>query len=109
MRILLESSEQTAKEAVDLFCYRIIREIGSLSAAMGGLDAIVFTGGIGEHACAVRAQVISGCAWLGAFLDKAMNDKNGPCISSPESTVSAWVIPTNEEWVIARHTERYIR
>jgi acetate kinase len=104
MRTLLESNEQAAKEAVELFCYRLIREIGSLTAALGGLDALVFTGGIGEHAAPVRAAACKGLAWLGIQLDEQANAKNTSHISTRDSQVKALVIPTNEEWMLARHT-----
>lgn len=104
MRTLLASNSAAAAEAVELFCYRILREAGSLTAALEGLDALVFTGGIGEHAAPVRAAVCSGLSWLGLKLDEAANGRHGPRISRPDSHVSAWVIPTSEELVIARHT-----
>jgi acetate kinase len=104
MRTLLESKEPSAKEAVDLFCYRLVREIGSLTAALEGLDAIVFTGGIGEHAAPVRAKALQHLAWLGVSLDEAANANSVTVISRPDSKVKALVIPTNEEWMIARHT-----
>lgn len=104
MRALLESGDAQAKLAVDLFVYRIGRELGSLAAALGGLDAIVFTGGIGEHAAPIRERVCRQAVWLGVELDPAANAKNGPRISSAESRTTAWVIPTNEELMIARHT-----
>ena len=104
MRVLLASNEAAAKEAVDLFAYCAAREIGSMAAAAGGIDALVFTGGIGEHAKEVRRMVCERCAWLGVELDTQANDTSGPCISMPGSEVSAWVIPTDEELVIVRHT-----
>ena len=104
MRVLLESSDPHAREAVELFCYRIGRELGSLAAALEGLDAIVFTAGIGEHAAPVRAAVCRGAAWLGVALDAGANAGGGPRISTPDSAVAAWVIPTDEELMIARHT-----
>jgi acetate kinase len=108
MRMLLESKEPRARFAVDLFIYRIRRELGSLSAALGGLDALVFTGGIGEHAAAIRERVCSEAGWLGIELDPGANKKDGPRISSNGSRVPVWVIPTNEELMIARHTRRLI-
>jgi acetate kinase len=104
MRTLLASDEPRAKLAVDLFVYRIARELGSLAAALGGLDAIVFTAGIGEKAAAIRERVCTAAAWLGVTLDASANAANGPLISTPQSTAAAWVIPTNEELMIARHT-----
>jgi acetate kinase len=109
MRSLLESREPRAKLAVDLFVYRIGREIGSLAAALGGLDALVFTAGIGERSAVIRERVCREAAWLGVQLDEAANGKGGPRISPSSSRVSAWVVPTNEELMIARHTQRLIR
>jgi acetate kinase len=104
MRELLESRDPRAKFAIDLFVYRIGRELGSLAAALGGLDAIVFTAGIGEHASGVREAVCREAAWLGVDFDSKANGAGGPRISTATSHVSAWVIPTNEELMIARHT-----
>lgn len=108
MRTLLASRDQRAKLAIDLFCYRIRREVGSLAAALGGLDAIVFTGGIGENSAAIRGRVCGDMAWLGVELDSAANALGGSRISAPASRVSAWSIPTNEELMIARHTRKLI-
>ena len=108
MRELLASSEPRAKFAVDLFVYRIGRELGSLAAALGGLDAVVFTAGIGERAAAIREAVCRQAAWLGVELDAAANAAGGPRISVASSRVSAWVIPTNEELMIARHTHALV-
>jgi acetate kinase len=108
MRTLLESDEPRARQAIDLFLYRIRRELGSLAAALGGLDAIVFTGGIGENAAPIRAGVCRDAAWLGVDLDDDANSRGGPRISSEASRVQAWVIPTNEELMIARHTRRLL-
>jgi len=108
MRALLASAEPRARLAVDLFVYRVGRELGSLAAALGGLDALVFTGGIGEHAAAIRGRVCRGANWLGVELDAAANDAGGPRISTAASGTAAWVIPTDEELMIARHTRRVI-
>jgi acetate kinase len=108
MRVLLASDKAEAKEAVDLFCYRIVREIGSLAAAIGGLDALVFTGGIGEHAAPVREQVCRQLGWLGLELDAAANAGGAQRLSTATSRVAALVIPTNEEWMLARHTARLL-
>ena len=108
MRVLLESDEPDARFAVELFCYRIGRELGSLAAALGGVDAIVFTAGIGENAAAIRAKVCRHAAWLGVELDEAANEAGGPRISTPGSRVAAWVIPTDEEGMIARMTRELI-
>ena len=104
MRTLLASDEPAAKEAIELFVYRIGRELGSLVAALGGLDALVFTAGIGERSAVVRAQVCRHAAWLGLELDEAANERHGPCLSKPASKVSAWMLPTDEDLMIARHT-----
>jgi acetate kinase len=104
MRQLLASPAPEAAEALDLFAYRIGRELGSLAAALDGLDVLVFTAGIGEHAAPMRARVCERAAWLGVRLDPAANLRGGPRISTADSPVSAWVIPTNEELMIARHT-----
>jgi acetate kinase len=106
MRELLASTDPRAAEAVDLYVYRIGRELGSLAAALGGLDALVFTAGIGEHAAAIRARVCRDAAWLGVTLDEAANEAGGPRISREGGEVSAWVVPTDEELMIARHTNR---
>lgn len=108
MRTLEASDAPGAAAAIDLFVYRIGRELGSLAAAMGGLDAIVFTAGIGENSRSLRARVCADAAWLDVALDAAANERNGPCISAPGSRVRAWVIPTNEEVMIARHTRRVL-
>ena len=108
MRTLLASDLPAAKEAVDLFVYRIGRELGSLAAALGGLDALVFTAGIGEHAAEIRARVCKDAAWIGVSLDDKANEAGGPRISRPASKVSAWVIPTDENLMIARHTRQVL-
>jgi acetate kinase len=110
MRTLLAAAatKPEAREAIDLFCYRARREIGSLTAALGGLDALVFTGGIGEHAVPVREQICSDLHWLGVTVDATANaaasGAGNACISPPEMPVKVLVVPTNEEWMIARHT-----
>ncbi|MFW6278079.1 MAG: acetate/propionate family kinase [Halorhodospira sp.] len=106
MRMLLASEAPEAAEAVELFCYRTVREIGGLAAALGGLDALVFTAGIGEHAAPVRRRIAAGLEWLGLSLDQAANERDGPRISAADSAVAAWVIPTDEERIIAAHTAR---
>jgi len=108
VRELLASDDPRAAEALDLFVYRIGRELGSLAAALGGLDAVVFTGGIGENAAAIRARVCRGAGWLGVALDDAANAAGGPRISTPASAVSAWVVRTDEERMIAAHTRRLL-
>lgn len=104
MRALLASTDARAADAVDLFVYRIVRELGSLAAALEGLDALVFTAGIGENAAPIRARACRAAAWLGVELDENANARGGPRISRPGSRVSAWVLPTNEELMIALHT-----
>jgi acetate kinase len=104
MRDLLGSRADEAKEAVELFVYRVGRELGSLAAALSGLDVLVFTGGIGEHAVAVRERVCHNAEWLGIILDPAANAQGSTCISAPESPVPVFVIPTDEELIIVRHT-----
>jgi acetate kinase len=105
MRTLLASDLPEAEEAIDLYCYRLLREIGSLAAAIGGLDALVFTGGIGEHSADVRQRVCSKLGWLGATLDESANKADQLHISGAESKVDLLVIPTNEEWMIAHHAQ----
>jgi acetate kinase len=109
MRDLLASGRAEAAEAVDLFCYRIGRELGSLAAALGGLDVLVFTGGIGEHAAPVRAKVCGYARWLGVRLDEAANNHGGPRLSPADATPSVFAIPTDEDLMIARHTLRVVR
>ncbi len=109
MRTLLQSPAKEAREAVDMFIYRIGRELGSLSAALGGLDALVFTGGIGEHAAEVRAGVCRDTAWLGVVLDETANATDGPRISAADSKIPVFVIPTNEDLMIARHSLQVLK
>ncbi len=108
MRTLEANEAPEAKAAIDVFIYRIGRELGSLAAALGGLDAIVFTAGIGENSRSLRERVCRDAAWLGVELDAAANEGNGLRITTAASRVSAWVIPTNEELMIARHTRRLL-
>ena len=108
MRALLESADSRARIALDVYVYRIRRELGSLASALGGLDALVFTAGIGENAAPIRERACAGLGWLGLDLDPAANATGGPLISAPGSRVSAWVIPTDEELMIARHTRRML-
>jgi acetate kinase len=104
MRELLASNASGAKEAVELFVYRICREIGALTASLGGLDGLAFTAGIGEHSPEVRRRVCERSSWLGVRLDPSANERGEGCISAPDSRVSVWAIPTNEELTIVRHT-----
>jgi acetate kinase len=108
MRALLASDDPRAREAVDLFVYRIGRELGSLAAALHGLDALVFTGGIGEHAAAIRARVCHDAAWLGLALDASANARHATRISPKDARASAWVIPTDENLMVARHVQRVL-
>jgi acetate kinase len=108
MATLLASDAPAARTAIDLYVYRIGRELGSLAAALGGLDAIVFTAGIGENAAPIRARVCETARWLGVDLDPAANEARGPRISTATSRVSAWVVPTDEEAMIARHVRRLV-
>jgi acetate kinase len=109
MRTLRASTDPAACEAIDLFVYRIIREAGSMVAALGGIDAFVFSGGIGENDAATRTEVIEGCRWMGAILEPELNANGEGCISAETSTIPVWVIPTDEERLIARHTVRVLR
>lgn len=104
MRDLTASDTPEAREAVDLFIYRCISQIGAKAALLGGVDAIVFTAGIGEHSALVRKGIVEGCAWLGVNLDATANERNAPTISTPESDIHALVIPTDEERVIAEQS-----
>jgi len=104
MRTLLESSDPRAQLAVDYFVHYVAREIGALAAVLGGLDGLVFTAGIGENSAEIRARIVTACEWLGLTLDADANRRGGPCITSSDSAVSAWIVPTDEELMIARHT-----
>jgi acetate kinase len=103
MRTLLASDDPSAKEAVTLFVYRIGRELGSMAAALGGIDALVFTAGIGEHAAEIRRRVCEAAAWLGVDLDQSANAAGRAMITRPGGRTSAWVIPTDEDLMIALH------
>jgi acetate kinase len=104
MRDLLGRSEPAARLAVDYFVYRVAKEIGALAAVLGGLDGLVFTAGIGENSPEIRRRICEASAWLGVELDTEANERGGPRISTARSGVAAWVVPTNEELMIARHT-----
>jgi acetate kinase len=104
MRDLIGSSDPNARLAVDYFVYRVVKEIGALAAVLGGIDGLVFTAGIGERSAEIRRRICEGCRWLGLSLDGRANEQHGPRISQDASVVEAWVVPTNEELVIARHT-----
>ncbi|UCG96531.1 MAG: acetate/propionate family kinase [Burkholderiales bacterium] len=109
MRTLLDSSEPRARLAIDLYCYRIRRELGSLAAALGGVDALVFTAGIGENSAPIRARVLDDAAWLGIERDTTANDGGGPLLTTAASRVLGLALPTNEELMIATHTRTVIR
>jgi acetate kinase len=104
MRTLLASDDPRAQEAIELFVYRVGLEIGSMAAALGGLDALVFTAGIGEHSAVIREKVCHQSTWLGLELDGSSNEAGTTSISSSNSKISVWVVPTNENLVIAHHT-----
>ena len=104
MRDLLENSSPAARLAVDYFVYSVAKHMGALAAVLGGVDAVVFTAGIGERSVEIRRRICDASAWLGLTIDPSANAAHGPRISTPASRVSAWVIPTNEELMIARHT-----
>jgi acetate kinase len=108
MRTLLASDDPRAQVAIELFVYRVSREIGSLTAALGGLDALVFTGGIGEHSAVVREKVCRQAAWLGLELDEGANQETATRISMDNSKLSAWIVPTDENMIIAQHTLQHI-
>jgi len=108
MRTLLASDDPRAQQAIELFVYRAGREIGSLAAALGGLDALVFTGGIGEHSAEIRAKICHQAAWLGLKLDDSANEATATCVSTQNSKLSVWIVPTDENLMIARHTLRQI-
>ena len=109
MRVLQESVDPRAIAAVESFVYAMTKYVGAYMAVLGGLDAFVFTAGIGENSVPVRAALCAKLAWLGVTLDKRANAADGPRISTPESRVSVWVIPTNEELMIAQHTLALVR
>jgi acetate kinase len=104
MRDLLGQSDPRARLAVDYFVYRAAKEIGAMAAVLGGVDGLVFTAGIGENSAEIRRRISEASRWLGITLDESANAAGGPRISTPQSPVSAWVIPTDEEAMIARHT-----
>ena len=104
MRDLVASDEPSARLAVDYFVYRAVKEIGALAAVLGGIDGLVFTAGIGENEVEIRRRICEASAWLGIELDAEANASKQSRISTASSKVSAWVIPTNEELMIARHT-----
>ena len=108
MRQLERSADPWAAEALDYFVYRIVRETGAMAAVLGGIDGLIFTAGIGENSAMIRARVCAGLEWLGVRCDSRANEQHGPQISTPESRVEVWVIPTDEARMIAMHTARTI-
>jgi acetate kinase len=108
MRVLLASQEPHAQLAIDYFVHRISSELGSLAASMGGLDALVFSAGIGENSAIIRQKVCEQAQWLGIELDHQANKAGEQCISSMNSPTSVWMIPSNEELMIARHTRKQL-
>ena len=108
MRELLDSDTAAARETIDFFVYRINRELGALTAILGGLDALIFTAGIGEHSAAIRSRVCDLASWVGIRLDAKANERHALRISADDSSVPVWVVPTQEEWMIARHTQRLL-
>ncbi len=109
MRELEASSDPAARLAIDYFVYQAAKHIGSLAAVLGGLDALVFTAGIGEHSALIRHRICEACAWLGVALDERANGNGDPKISREGSRVSVWVVPTDEELIIARHMGALLR
>jgi acetate kinase len=108
MRVLKASKAPAAATAIDFLAYQIVKFAGAYATVLGGLDAFVFTAGIGENDAQLRAKVVSRLAWLGMSLDQDANARHGPRISSQDSKISVWVIPTNEELMIARHTAEMV-
>jgi acetate kinase len=108
MRALLASPAPEAEEAVELFVYRVVQQIGALAATLGGLDALVFSAGIGEHCAEIRTRICQKLEWMGVRLDSASNQAGPGEISVPQSSASVWVIPTNEEEILAEGAERVL-
>jgi len=104
MKVLQESTELHAKQAVELFCFRVAKEVGAMAASMGGLDALVFTAGIGENSPRIREMIAERLAWLGVKLDAVGNAERRFDISAPDARIPTFVVPTNEEMMIASHT-----
>ncbi len=109
MRDLEASDREEARQAIEYFVFRIRRELGGLAAALEGLDAMVFCGGIGEHAWRVRERTLEGMGWIGIDLDRSANREGAEVISSSRSRVKVFVIPTDEEAMIASHTLTVLR
>ena len=104
MRDLIDNADPSARLAVDFFVYRVTKEIGALAAVLGGIDGLVFTAGIGERSAEIRRRICDACAWLGLEIDPGANERHTPRLSTSGSAIEAWIVPTNEELVIARHT-----
>jgi acetate kinase len=109
MRALEQAGTPEAQFAIDHFCYWAIRHGHSLIGAMGGCDAIAFTGGIGENASGIRARILDGFAWLGCAIDPDRNTQNTPCLTSPTATPTAWIVPAEEERQIAMDADALLR
>ncbi len=108
MRILLADDRESAREAIDVYVYRIARELGAMAAALGGLDVLIFTGGIGENAAPIRERVCQYAHWLGVHINTDANNSGQSCITLPDSPVTVYVVPTDEELMIARHTRNLL-
>ncbi len=108
MRVLQDSIEPSSAAAIDLYVHTITRELGALAALLGGLEALVFTGGIGQHSMLIRDRICQAAKWLGVEIDVRSNRENASCISAVNSLVSVWVIPTDEELMIARHARVFL-
>jgi acetate kinase len=108
MRVLKQSPLPAAAEAIDVFLFRLLRELGGLVASIEGLDSLVFTAGVGEHDPDIRRRVCEGLAWMGVRIDAAANEASKLKISDAGSAVSVWVIPTDEERVLAAHAQRLL-
>jgi acetate kinase len=108
MRALQQSDDPRARDAIDYFVYRIAHDLGALTASLGGLDALIFTAGVGENDAVLRARVCRDAAWLGIEIDSEANERRELKISAGDTTPSVWVIPTDEERMIARHTFRLV-
>lgn len=109
VRDLLASDTPAAAEALELFCYRAVRELGGLAAVLGGLDTLVFTGGMGAGSAEIRTRITAGAAWLGVELDQAANATGQARLHTPASRLAVWALPSDEEAVIARHASRLVQ
>lgn len=109
MRDLLASDSLGAQQAIEYFVYRATYYVGALAAVLGGIDGLVFTGGIGEHAAPIRGQICRNLTWLGLELDERKNDRHEICLTTQGSRVTAWAVPANEELMISLHVQRLLR